>query len=180
MENMSTKPDGSSLIFFSPEQIFPPKQTFRSKRDSDLIMLFDSSEQSPEITKATVSLPGTMNGNGNTPHSASNNQPSSTLQCSKDLEELSSDFLMDKPITMSEQDAQEPQIILYFLQSSRSIRIAWLLEELNLDYKVVCYDREPTMAAPAAFKEACGGTMGKAPVLIDGDLVLEESGAITQ
>ena len=164
MANMSTKHDGSSVYF-------TPKPIYRSRRDSDLIMLFDSSELSPDITKATISLPGNI----------IKNQPASTVRCSKDLEELSSDFLMEKPITMSKQDhAKEPRITLYFLQSSRSIRIAWLLEELNLAYKVVCYDREPTLAAPATFKEACGGTMGKAPVLVDGDLVLEESGAITQ
>ena len=46
---------------------------------------------------------------------------------------------------------------------------SWLLEELNLDYSVVYDDREPSMAALLTFQEACGGNMGKAPVLIDGE-----------
>lgn len=71
-------------------------------------------------------------------------------------------------------------ITLYFLQASRSIRIAWLLEELGLDYKFHTYDRESTGLAPDAFKKTCGTGLGKAPVLHDGSLVLQESGAITE
>ena len=73
-----------------------------------------------------------------------------------------------------------PDLTLYFLQASRSIRIAWLLEELGLDYKLECYDREDTGRAPAEFKKSSGTLLGKAPVLIDGDLTLQESGAITE
>ena len=73
-----------------------------------------------------------------------------------------------------------PDITLYFLQASRSIRIAWLLEELGLDYRVEAYDRESSGFAPAAFKQACGTDLGKAPVLKDGSLILQESGAITE
>lgn len=73
-----------------------------------------------------------------------------------------------------------PDVTLYFLQVSRSIRIAWLLEELGLDYKVECYDREDTGLAPAAFKQSCGTVLGKAPVLRDGRLRIQESGVITE
>ena len=73
-----------------------------------------------------------------------------------------------------------PDITLYFLQASRSIRVAWLLEELGLDYRLETYDREATGFAPASFKKACGTTIGKAPVLKDGPLTLQESGAITE
>ena len=73
-----------------------------------------------------------------------------------------------------------PDLTLYFLQASRSIRIAWLLEELSLDYKLVSYDREDTGLAPASFKQSCGTDLGKAPVLKDGKLTLQESGAITE
>ena len=73
-----------------------------------------------------------------------------------------------------------PDITLYYLQCSRSIRIAWLLEELNLPYTLKSYNREPNGDAPAAFVTECGARMGKAPVLKDGNLVIEESGAITQ
>ncbi|KAL8817335.1 MAG: hypothetical protein Q9191_008165, partial [Dirinaria sp. TL-2023a] len=74
----------------------------------------------------------------------------------------------------------QPDLTLYFLQSSRSIRIAWLLEELGLPYKLECWDREDTGLAPAEYKERCGTRLGKAPVLRDGDLILQESGAITE
>ncbi|KAK4692972.1 glutathione S-transferase, partial [Lecanoromycetidae sp. Uapishka_2] len=73
-----------------------------------------------------------------------------------------------------------PDLTLYFLQASRSIRIAWLLEELGLDYNLEGYDRESSGLAPAAFKQTCGTHLGKAPVLKDGDLILQESGAITE
>ena len=73
-----------------------------------------------------------------------------------------------------------PDLRLYFLQASRSIRIAWLLEELCLDYKLETYDRESTGLAPTKFKQSCGTVLGKAPVLKDGDLTLQESGAITE
>lgn len=73
-----------------------------------------------------------------------------------------------------------PDLTLYFLQASRSIRIAWLLEEPDLDYKVEIYDREDTGLAPAGFKQSCGTELGKAPVLKDGKLTLQESGAITE
>ena len=73
-----------------------------------------------------------------------------------------------------------PDITLYFLQASRSIRIVWLLEELGLEYKLEFYNREDTGLAPASFKRSCGSGLGKAPVLKDGDLTLQESGAITE
>ncbi len=73
-----------------------------------------------------------------------------------------------------------PDLTLYFLQATRSIRIAWLLEELGLDYKLEMYDREDTGLAPAGFKQSCGTMFGKAPVLKDGKLTLQESGAITE
>lgn len=73
-----------------------------------------------------------------------------------------------------------PDITLCFLQASRSIGIAWLLEELGLDYELQTYDRESSGLAPADFKQTCGTVLGKAPVLKDGDLTLQECGAITE
>lgn len=70
------------------------------------------------------------------------------------------------------------KIKLYFLQASRCIRIAWLLEELGLEYDVEFAPRENN-AAPADFKKKAGG-LGKFPTLIDGDLVLYESGNIAE
>lgn len=72
-----------------------------------------------------------------------------------------------------------PNITLYFLQASRSIRIAWLLEELSLPYESKFYPRVNNKA-PAEFKEESGNPLGKAPVLKDGELTFTESGAITE
>lgn len=74
---------------------------------------------------------------------------------------------------------ERPQIKLYFLQSSRSIRIAWLLEELNLPYETIFFPRINNKAPPE-FKQKSGSSLGKAPVLWDGELVVTESGAITE
>ena len=69
-------------------------------------------------------------------------------------------------------------ITLWFLQASRSIRIAWLLEELGLDYEVKFADREGGLAPPE-FRKKVGG-LGKFPALQDGDMFIQESGAITE
>ncbi|KAF2501560.1 thioredoxin-like protein [Lophium mytilinum] len=71
-------------------------------------------------------------------------------------------------------------ITLWFLQASRSIRTAWLLEELNLPYTVKFFDRTPEGKAPQALKESAGNPLGKAPTIQDGDLTIYESGAITE
>ena len=67
-------------------------------------------------------------------------------------------------------------ITVYHLETSRSERVVWLMEELGLDYELKAFPREPSGAAPPPFKEA--HPIGKAPVLRDGDTVLAESGAI--
>ena len=67
-------------------------------------------------------------------------------------------------------------ITIYHLETSRSERIVWLMEELDLDYKLEVFPREPTGAAPPPVKAI--HPLGKAPVIRDGDTVLAESGAI--
>ena len=69
-------------------------------------------------------------------------------------------------------------ITIYHLETSRSERIVWLMEELGLDYKLDVYPREPTGAAPPSLKAI--HPLGKAPVIRDGDTVLAESGAIVE
>jgi glutathione S-transferase len=69
-------------------------------------------------------------------------------------------------------------IQVHHLESSRSYRIIWLLEELGLDYEVITYRRDPSYAAPAALKQI--HPLGKAPVLTDGNLTIAESGAIIE
>jgi len=73
----------------------------------------------------------------------------------------------------------KPNLTLYFLQASRSIRIAWLLEELSLPYESIFFPRENNKA-PADFKDKSGNALGKAPALKDGELVISESGNITE
>lgn len=70
-------------------------------------------------------------------------------------------------------------ITVHHLNNSRSQRILWLLEELELPYQIKFYTRDPdTMLAPAALRQI--HPLGKSPVITDGDLTLAESGLITQ
>jgi len=67
-------------------------------------------------------------------------------------------------------------ITIYHLETSRSERIVWLMEELGLAYKMEVFPRETTGAAPHPLKSI--HPLGKAPAIRDGDTVLAESGAI--
>jgi glutathione S-transferase len=70
-------------------------------------------------------------------------------------------------------------ITVHHLETSRSQRILWLLEELGLPYELQVYKRDPiTSLAPAALKKI--HPLGKSPVITDGDLVVAESGAIIE
>ncbi len=69
-------------------------------------------------------------------------------------------------------------ITLHHLNNSRSQRILWLLEELGLEYEVVRYARDESMLAPASLRAV--HPLGKAPVLVDGELTLAESAAIIE
>ena len=70
-------------------------------------------------------------------------------------------------------------IVVHHLNNSRSQRVLWLLEELELAYEIKRYQRDPkTMLAPAALREV--HPLGKSPVLSEGDLTLAESGAIIE
>ena len=70
-------------------------------------------------------------------------------------------------------------ITVHHLNNSRSQRILWLLEELQLDYDVKYYQRDPeTMLAPASLRQV--HPLGKSPVITDDELTLAESGAIIE
>lgn len=70
-------------------------------------------------------------------------------------------------------------IVVHHLEHSRSQRLLWLLEELDLEYRVQTYRRDPkTRLAPEALRRV--HPLGKSPVLVDGDEVLAESGAIME
>lgn len=76
--------------------------------------------------------------------------------------------------------SKQPDITLYFLNASRAIRITWLLEELNISYKLVTSPRAANGLAPPVFKAKIPTLLGSSPVIQDGDLVIQESGAIVE
>jgi len=68
-------------------------------------------------------------------------------------------------------------LIVHHLGKSQSERVVWLCEELEIPYELKCYARDAkTMLAPADYKAL--HSIGSAPVINDGGLVLAESGAI--
>jgi glutathione S-transferase len=70
-------------------------------------------------------------------------------------------------------------ITLHHLETSRSQRVLWLLEEMGLPYEMVRYQRDPkTRLAPPALKAI--HPLGKAPVITDGGITVAESGAILE
>jgi glutathione S-transferase len=70
-------------------------------------------------------------------------------------------------------------ITVHHLNNSRSQRVLWLLEELELPYEIVKYERDPkTLLAPASLRAV--HPLGKSPVITDGDATLAESGAILE
>lgn len=69
-------------------------------------------------------------------------------------------------------------IIVHHLNNSRSQRILWLLEELELPYEIKSYLRDADMKAPPELKHV--HPLGKSPVITDGDRVVAESGAIIE
>ena len=68
-------------------------------------------------------------------------------------------------------------ITLHHLDNSRSLRILWLLEELELPYDLVQHKRDATTRLAPPSLEAVH-RLGKAPILVDGDRTIVESGAI--
>lgn len=70
-------------------------------------------------------------------------------------------------------------ITVHHLNNSRSQRVLWLLEELDLPYTVVRYERDPvTMAAPDSLRAV--HPLGKSPVVVEDGLTIAESGAILE
>ena len=70
-------------------------------------------------------------------------------------------------------------ITVHHLNHSRSHRVLWLLEELELPYELKRYARDPkTMLAPAELKAV--HPLGKSPVITDDELTLAESAAILE
>jgi glutathione S-transferase len=68
-------------------------------------------------------------------------------------------------------------ITVHHLEDSRSQRVLWLMEELELPYEVKRYERDPTtrLAPPELMKVH---PLGKSPVIEDEGRVVAETGAI--
>lgn len=70
-------------------------------------------------------------------------------------------------------------LTVHHLENSRSQRVLWLLEELELPYAVKRYERNPvTMLAPGELRRV--HPLGKSPILTDGDRTIAETGAIVE
>ena len=70
-------------------------------------------------------------------------------------------------------------ITVHHLNNSRSQRVLWLLEELELPYEIKRYERNPkTIRAPDSLKAV--HALGKSPVITDGAVTVAESGAIVE
>ena len=70
-------------------------------------------------------------------------------------------------------------IQVHHLNNSRSQRILWMLEELDVQYEVKPYQRDSqTSLAPSSLKLI--HPLGKAPVVTDGEVTVAESGAIIE
>ncbi|KAI9735330.1 MAG: hypothetical protein M1818_006525 [Claussenomyces sp. TS43310] len=89
------------------------------------------------------------------------------------------------PAVAASTSSDVPKITLYWLEQSRSHRILWLLEELNVPYELkIFHRRADNMLAPPELKKV--HALGKSPVLTveaagaDKPIVLAESGLITE
>jgi glutathione S-transferase len=70
-------------------------------------------------------------------------------------------------------------LTVHHLENSRSQRILWLLEEMELPYRIKRYERDPrTMLAPPELRRV--HPLGKSPLLDDDGLIVSESGAIVE
>ncbi len=70
-------------------------------------------------------------------------------------------------------------LTVHHLETSRSQRVLWLLEELGVPYELRRYQRDPaTRLAPPELRLV--HPLGKSPVITDADVVVAESGAIIE
>lgn len=70
-------------------------------------------------------------------------------------------------------------LVVHHLETSRSHRIIWLLEELGVPYEMKVYKRHPfTRLAPPELKAV--HPLGKSPVIVDDGITIAESGPIIE
>jgi glutathione S-transferase len=69
--------------------------------------------------------------------------------------------------------------IVHHLNNSRSQRVLWLLEELDVPHEIKRYQRDPkTMLAPPELLKV--HPLGKSPVITDDGVTVAETGAIVE
>jgi glutathione S-transferase len=73
---------------------------------------------------------------------------------------------------------EEIKIKLYYARNSRAVRVAWLLEELNIEYEIQKFDLGSKEMRSPDYLEI--HPMGRVPTLKDGPVKIFESGAIIQ
>jgi len=69
-------------------------------------------------------------------------------------------------------------LVVHHLNNSRSQRVLWLLEELEVPYEIKFYQRGPDMLAPKELRAV--HPLGKSPVITDAGHTIAESGAILE
>ena len=70
-------------------------------------------------------------------------------------------------------------LTVHHLENSRSQRVLWLLEELEVPYELTRYDRDPqTMLAPPELRAI--HPLGKSPVITEDGEAMAETGAIVE
>ena len=70
-----------------------------------------------------------------------------------------------------------PNLTIHHLRRSQSERIIWLCEELSIPYTLKTHLRQPTLEAPASYRDL--HWTGTAPIIEDGpDIKLAETNAI--
>lgn len=67
---------------------------------------------------------------------------------------------------------------LYYAQNSRAVRVAWLLEELQLPYEIEKFSLGDRAMREDAYRKV--HPMSRVPALEDGEVSIFESGAIVQ
>lgn len=71
----------------------------------------------------------------------------------------------------------DAMIIIHHLPNSRSQRVLWLMEELQLPYQVIIHDRHQSFE-PLLSELKKVHPLAKAPICCDGDTTIAETGAI--
>lgn len=78
---------------------------------------------------------------------------------------------------MGQENRKALPLILHHCHQARSMRSLWLLHEIGIPFELVVHDFGAELHQPEYLRHSGAG---RVPCLIDGDVVLSESGAITE